>query len=172
MVLAPRHPQRFEAVARLAGEMGMKVVRASEWREGEGREGEGLPAGGVFLLDTIGDLGAMYSLGTAAFVGGGLVRGGGHNPLEAAEYGVPVVVGSSYENFREIVERMRAVGGVRIVGMEATGEQIGAELLGLLRDREAAVAMGLRGREVFLAEAGATARMAEKLAALVGSAER
>jgi 3-deoxy-D-manno-octulosonic-acid transferase len=107
------------------------------------------------VLDTIGDLAAVYGVADVAFVGGSLVQSGGHNPLEPARFGVPVVMGGSYENFREIVERMRAADGIRLV---ADAEELGGVLLGLLRDREAARALGERGRRVFEAQQGATAR--------------
>ena len=107
MVLAPRRPERFDAVAGLVAASGFGVVRASELPAGGGV----VAAGSVLLLDTIGDLASVYSLGTVAFVGGSLVAAGGHNPLEPAQFGVPVVMGESCENFREIVEAMRDAGG-------------------------------------------------------------
>ena len=69
----------------------------------------------ILLLDTIGDLASVYSVGAVAFVGGSLVAKGGHNPLEPAQFGVPVVMGPSYENFREIVGAMREADAIRIV---------------------------------------------------------
>ena len=116
-----------------------------------------VPAGGrqTVLLDTIGDLAAVYGVADAAFVGGSLVKSGGHNPLEPARFGVPVVMGESYENFREIVERMRAAEGIRLVG-DASG--LGEVLVDLLTDRDGACALGERGRQVFEAQQGATAR--------------
>ena len=74
-----------------------------------------LEAGSIFLLDTIGDLASMYGLGSVAFVGGSLVPAGGHNPLEPAQFGVPVVMGPSFQNFREVVETMRDANALRIV---------------------------------------------------------
>ena len=89
---------------------------------------------------------------------------GGHNPLEPAQFGVPVVMGPSYENFRDIVAKMQAADGIRIVrdkvGLEAA-------LVDLLNDRPAAQAMGERGRKVFEQQQGATARAVEALAGLV-----
>ncbi|HEY6377053.1 MAG TPA: glycosyltransferase N-terminal domain-containing protein, partial [Edaphobacter sp.] len=100
MVLAPRHPDRFATVANLIAERGFPVQRASEFRQNPAPV---IPAS-VFLLDTIGDLASIYSLGTLAFVGGSLIPSGGHNPLEPAQFGVPVLVGPSFQNFREIVD--------------------------------------------------------------------
>ena len=81
MILAPRHPERFAEVAELVETLGFRMWRRSLW------SGEAL-AGGVFLVDTIGELAALYSLATVAFVGGSLVPRGGHNILEPALYGV------------------------------------------------------------------------------------
>jgi 3-deoxy-D-manno-octulosonic-acid transferase len=158
MVLAPRHPDRFKAVAALvASEYGLK--RATEFRE----QPVQIVAGDVFLLDTIGDLASVYSLGAVGFVGGSLVASGGHNPLEPAQFGVPVVVGPSFENFREIVDAMRANDAIRVVEPQNLTEA----LCDVLENRTEARAMGERGRRVFEAQAGATARTADALMELV-----
>jgi 3-deoxy-D-manno-octulosonic-acid transferase len=159
MMLAPRRPERFAAVAGLVNESGAPVVRASELRAGEGE----IVPGGVVLLDTIGDLASVYSLGTVAFVGGSLVATGGHNPLEPARFGVPVVMGESSENFREIVEAMRAEDGIRVVKPSTLTETLAA----LLKDDGEGRAVGERGRRVFDAQAGATARTVEAVLGLV-----
>ena len=72
----------------------------------------------VVLVDTIGDLAAVYGVADVAFVGGSLVRKGGHNPLEPAQFGVPVVMGSSFENFRDVVTKLQEAGGIRMVSDE------------------------------------------------------
>ena len=118
----------------------------------------------VILLDTIGDLASVYSLATIAFVGGSLVASGGHNPLEPAQFGVPVVMGPSFENFRDVVGRMRASDGICIV---QDAEELKLVLVGMLKDRMAAQAVGERGRRVFEEQQGATARAVEAIVALV-----
>ena len=166
LLLAPRHPERFARVAALVG-TGVTLYRASELR-GAARRGD---AGGrlkpcaVILLDTMGDLASVYALADAAFVGGSLVPKGGHNPLEAARFGVPVLMGPSYENFRAVVENLRAEDAIRIVAHE--GELAGA-LQELLTERGAARAMGERGQAVFDRERGATARCVAALLPLAG----
>jgi 3-deoxy-D-manno-octulosonic-acid transferase len=164
MVLAPRHPDRFSAVAGMVAASGFGLVRASEFREQPGNAGDVVAAGSVFLLDTIGDLAAMYGLGAVTFVGGSLVPKGGHNPLEPAQFGVPVLMGASYENFREIVEMMRESDAVRIVSTAS----LGAAMVEMLRDKPAALALGERGRAVFEAQAGATAKTVEALMGVLG----
>ena len=162
MVLAPRRPERFAAVAALVSERGFAVARASDLRAGE-RE---IAPGGVVLLDTIGDLASVYSLGTVAFVGGSLVAAGGHNPLEPARFGVPVVMGESSENFREIVEAMRGADGIRI----ASADELPEALVDLMRNGDEVRAVGERGREVFNTQAGATEQTVEALLALLRDA--
>ena len=160
LLLVPRHPQRFNDVVEMIRSMDCAVLRCSALDGAMGRISDGT----VLVLDTLGDLAAVYGLAAVAFVGGSLVAKGGHNPLEPAQFGVPVVMGPSYENFRDIVAKMQAADGIRIVrdkvGLEAA-------LVDLLNDRPAAQAMGERGRKVFEQQQGATARAVEALAGLV-----
>ena len=160
IILAPRHPERFEAVARLLERSGRPWVRRSQWMASP----VPVKAGTVFLLDSIGELASVYSLATAAFVGGSLIAGGGHNPLEAAQFRVPVVMGPNYENFRAIVERLRAEDAIRLV---QPGE-LKRELTALFSDDVAAKAIGERAYAVFSSEAGATARAVSALIEIVG----
>jgi 3-deoxy-D-manno-octulosonic-acid transferase len=159
MVLAPRHPDRFAAVAAMVAGSGFELTRASEFRQRPGS----VAKGSVFLLDTIGDLASIYGLATVAFVGGSLVPKGGHNPLEPAQFGVPVVMGPSYENFRDIVEGMRASDAIRTVSPEMAGVM----LVAMLQNPATAQALGERGRMVFEEQAGATARTVQALTALL-----
>ena len=105
----------------------------------------------------------MYSLAAAAFVGGSLVDAGGHNPLEPAQFGVPVLMGPSSYNFREIVNAMQAVNGICNVERDRLAEVLAQVLAG----GEAVRAMGERGRQVFRARSGATARTVQSLLALL-----
>ncbi len=160
MMLAPRHPDRFQTVSGLVQASGFALVRASAFRERPAT----LSAGSIFLLDTIGDLAGVYSLGAVAFVGGSLFGAGGHNPLEPAQFAVPVVMGPSFQNFREIVEAMRAADAIRIV----PAGLVGAELVGLFQHRAEAQALGQRGAVYYRSQAGATARTVERLMELLG----
>jgi 3-deoxy-D-manno-octulosonic-acid transferase len=150
LVLAPRHPERFAAVAQLLGRSGFPWRRRSDIDIG----GTALVSGEIVLLDSIGELASVYSLASVAFVGGSLVQAGGHNPLEPAQFGVPVVMGGFYANFRGIVELMQSRQAIRIVSPEGLAEAIAS----LLRDRQVAAAIGERGRQVFERQAGATER--------------
>jgi 3-deoxy-D-manno-octulosonic-acid transferase len=147
LVLAPRHPERFEAVAQLLLRSGFPWRRRSEAKQTK------LAPGEIVLLDSIGELASVYSLAAVAIVGGSLFPAGGHNPLEPAQFGVPVVMGEHYANFRAIVEAMRAQQAIGI----APPEELASAISNLFRGQEAA-AMGERGRQVFEQQAGATAR--------------
>lgn len=170
LVLAPRHPERFEEAWNVVYEF--PSLRASELLAGKRRENaiaRTAPSGGletmdIVLLDTIGDLAAVYGIADVAYVGGSMVKRGGHNPLEPAQFGVPVLMGASYENFRTIVESMKAANAVRITTDEIELEVALGELLA---DKTTAREMGERGRDVFEAQQGATARAVAEIIALV-----
>jgi 3-deoxy-D-manno-octulosonic-acid transferase len=154
MVLAPRHPERFGAVAALLERSGIAWVRRSDWTTQSDESGGQIRAGQIVLLDTIGELASVYSLASVAFVGGSVAEAGGHNPLEPAQFGVAIVMGSHYANFRAITEDLRAHEAIRIAPKGALAQT----LVELLNDPEEARAMGERARRVFEQQSGATAR--------------
>jgi len=156
MVLAPRHPERFDQVAGLVEKLGFRMVRRTLW------SGEPL-AGAVFLLDSIGELAAIYSLATVAFVGGSLVPRGGHNILEPALYGVAIVTGNHYENFREIVNFFLGRNAVRVVGL-AELPLVFIELIENQTERET---LGRNALAALDSQRGATERTIEALIGLM-----
>lgn len=163
LVLAPRHPERFTAVAVLLERSGVSWVKRSDWRpEGESSL-QPLRPGQIVLLDSIGELASVYSLATVTFVGGSLIPAGGHNPLEPAQFGVPIVMGPNYVNFRAIAENLLAHDALRI----ATKKELASTLIALLKDPAAAGPMGERARHVFDQQAGATGRCLEALRELL-----
>jgi 3-deoxy-D-manno-octulosonic-acid transferase len=193
LVLAPRHPERFEEVWNDAIEF--PTLRASELLAGKQGsdafaqflESSRIHQADVIVLDTMGDLAALYRVADVAFVGGSLVKRGGHNPLEPAQFGVPVVMGASYENFRGIVEALKKADGISVIGGTAglsaasaknaafgrddtswVVEELEREFVRLLTDREAARAMGERGRRVFEEQQGATGRAVVAIVELIG----
>jgi len=168
LVVAPRHPERFAEVEAMVAEF--SLARASDWNSTKERTPPGFDTErtDLVLLDTIGDLAAVYGIADVAFVGGSLVKRGGHNPLEPAQFGVPVVMGPSFENFRDIVAKMQAANAIRIV---QDRDELETALVGLLTDREAAKAMGERGRQVFEQQQGATARAVEAVVAMIQGAK-
>ena len=159
MILAPRHPERFEEVAGLVEKLDFRMSRRSLW------SGEPL-AGSVFLLDTIGELAAIYSLATVAFVGGSLVPRGGHNILEPALYGVAVVTGNHYENFRDIVNFFQSRNAVRVVGLA----ELPLTFIELIENAGAREALGKNALAALESQQGATERAVAALVKLMGGA--
>jgi 3-deoxy-D-manno-octulosonic-acid transferase len=102
LIVAPRQPQRFDEVVALAREEGFSVTKRSELPI------DSEPRTDVIVLDTFGELAQVYQLATAVFVGGSLADYGGHNILEPAVFGKPIVFGSSMHNFKEIAETFLA----------------------------------------------------------------
>jgi 3-deoxy-D-manno-octulosonic-acid transferase len=147
MILAPRHPERFDEVAALLQSLQIHSYRRSTWA------GEAL-AGGVLLMDTIGELSTVYELADVAFVGGSLVPRGGHNIIEPAQYGVAIVVGNHTENFRDIVALFQNRDAVRIVGMA----ELPLVLMELLANDAERRALGQRAQETLRSQMGATSR--------------
>jgi 3-deoxy-D-manno-octulosonic-acid transferase len=194
LVIAPRHPERFQQAWEAASEYA--IVRATELLASvEGTqfsytrdEGDRRPE--MVLLDTIGDLAAVYGIADVAFVGGSLLERGGHNPLEPAQFGVPVIMGPSYENFRDIVGKMLSADAIAITGGEAQSakarppqgelyrpeiyamrDSLQAEIKRMLADRDSAKAMGERGRRVFEEQQGATGRAVAAIVAMIQGAK-
>ncbi|HUB30190.1 MAG TPA: 3-deoxy-D-manno-octulosonic acid transferase [Terracidiphilus sp.] len=163
LVLAPRHPERFNAVAALLEKSKLAWCRRSGWTGRPLEEQRKIAAGQVILLDTIGELASVYSLATVAFVGGSIVPSGGHNPLEPAQFGVPIVMGPHYANFRAITDDLRAHDALRI----ASRNELAAVLVDLLAHPDQAEPMGRRAREVFDAQSGATDRTVTAIRALL-----
>ena len=98
LILAPRHPERVDDVEALSQDEGFKTVRRSELAI------DAEPRADVVVLDSIGELATIYQLATVAFVGGSLVATGGHNILEPAVFGKPIVFGPHMSNFAEIAD--------------------------------------------------------------------
>lgn len=158
MVLAPRHPERFPDVIQLLESVGMRYWKRSLW--------SGEPViGGVLLLDTIGELASLYQVGDVAFVGGSLVQRGGHNIIEPALYGVPVVIGNHYENFRDIVGLFQQHNAARVVGPA----ELPLVFMELISDNQEREAMGRRGSEALASQRGATERTVASLLQLLKS---
>jgi 3-deoxy-D-manno-octulosonic-acid transferase len=156
MVLAPRHPERFAEVADLLRNLGIRFWQRSLW------SGESL-AGGILLLDTIGELASIYALADVAFVGGSLVAHGGHNILEPAQHGVAIIVGNHTENFRDIVGLFQSRDAVRVAGPA----EFPLILLELLSNEGERTALGRRAAETLRSQMGATGRTIQALERLL-----
>jgi 3-deoxy-D-manno-octulosonic-acid transferase len=160
MILAPRHPERFDLVAALLESIGIKWSRRSRWKV----EKLSPPlTGSVLLLDTIGELAALYSLADIAFVGGSLVPRGGHNIIEPALHGVAIVVGKHTENFRDIVSLFQRHDAVRLVNPA----ELSRTLTGLLANHDERIELGRRAAETLNSQTGATQRTLNALTTLL-----
>jgi 3-deoxy-D-manno-octulosonic-acid transferase len=162
LVLAPRHPERFEPVGSLLAASGIRYQRRSQW------SGQIPIAGGIFLLDSIGELASLYEFSDLAFIGGSLVPRGGHNVLEAAQFGTPILVGPHTENFRDIVDTFRKADALRVV----TPQSLTSTVLQLLEHREEGDALGRRAAEVLRSQRGATERTVNALLELLPESAR
>jgi 3-deoxy-D-manno-octulosonic-acid transferase len=157
LVLAPRHPERFAEVAELVEQLGFRMHRRSLW------SGEPLAAS-VLLVDSIGELATLYSLATVAFVGGSLVPRGGHNILEPALYGVPIVTGNHYENFRDVVNFFASRNAVRIVGLA----ELPLVLIELIENESERATLGRNALAALESQRGTTERTVKALLQLMG----
>ena len=148
LVLVPRHPQRFEAVAALGAAMGHKLQRRSA--------GETLaPDTTLFLGDSMGELYAYYAASDLAFIGGSLLSYGSQNLIEACAVGVPVLIGPSTYNFAWAAGAALACGAARQVG---DADQLVAVAGSLLQDKAARAGMGEAGLRFSAQHRGASAR--------------
>jgi 3-deoxy-D-manno-octulosonic-acid transferase len=158
LVLAPRHPERFADVVALAEQEGFRTMRRSDLPI------DNEPRADVVVLDTIGELATVYQVGTAVFVGGSLVPTGGHNILEPAVYGRPVVVGPHMQNFAEIAAAFVASDAVVQVASEAAFEDA---VLALMSDPVRRASLGAAARALVEANRGAKERTLTALDALL-----
>jgi len=156
MLLAPRHPERFDEVAGILGQFKFKFSRRSQWTGGA-------LAGSVLLVDSIGELSSLYALADIAFVGGSLVPRGGHSIIEPAQHGVAVMVGNHTENFRDIVGLFQSRNAVRIVGPA----ELPLVLMELLANETERRELGRRALQTLESQRGATILTLEKLRALL-----
>ncbi len=159
LLLAPRHPERFDEAAALLQASGRRWQRLSAWRH----KPQPVELGSVLLLDSVGELAALYALATVAIVGGGFLHAGGHNPLEPAALGKPVILGTGYANFAGIVETLQAAQAIQI----ADNAALSCCVTNLLADRQKPADMGRRAQQVCGEQGGATARALSALLALV-----
>ena len=155
LVLVPRHPERWDAVAELLASAGLPFVRRSAFSDAPTQCVDGSPA--VVLLDSLGELAAVYRVADAAFIGGTLVPTGGHNPLEAAVFATPIVVGPSMFNFAEIAA---AFDHDEAWERADDAEQLGDIWRRWLEDPAAARAVGARAGAVIERHRGAATKTA------------
>ena len=158
LVLAPRHPERGGEAAALAARRGLAAVRRSR------PPADGAGGADVVVLDTVGELAALFRAATVVFVGGSLVPAGGHNVIEPASWGRPVVFGPHMENFAEIAELFLANRAARQV---ASAGELAPVLAELLAERRQRAELGIAARSLVEANRGAAARSLDEIAAVL-----
>ncbi|MBL8211948.1 MAG: tetraacyldisaccharide 4'-kinase [Bryobacterales bacterium] len=156
-ILVPRRPERFDSAAQKLQAAGIACVRRSQLKAAA------LPC--VLLLDSVGELVSLFPLSDCVFMGGTLAERGGHNILEPAFYGKPVIIGPHMENFPDIAEEFRAAEAVTEIG---AGAELALAVRFLLTDAKARARIGERARRLAEAKRGATARAVQAVQQVAG----
>jgi 3-deoxy-D-manno-octulosonic-acid transferase len=169
LLLAPRHPERFDEVAQLAVHNGLAVARRTQ-HFGLDREAP------VLLLDTVGELAAVYRFAAVVFIGGTLVRHGGHSIIEPALYSKAIVTGPSMHNFRQICDEFRLHQGLRAIEAGEENPKLQTRQLldvfqRLLQNEKERNALGAAALSILERNRGATHRIGEKIAAIFNEAK-
>jgi len=159
-ILAPRHPERFGEVERLARDAGFITMRRSNLPI------DAEPRAEVVVLDTVGELAQLYQLATAVFVGGSLVDHGGHNILEPAVFGKPIIFGPYMRNFKEIAEAFVSNGAAVQV---ASDRDLDNAMLTLITDPVRRARLGAAARALVEANRGAKDKTLKVIADLLPS---
>jgi len=157
-IMAPRHPERGGEIAASLAELGPKRRAA----------GQDPPAGGVWVADTLGELGLLCRLAPVVFIGKSLAGRGGQNPLEPARLGAAIAAGPHMENFTAAAARLEAAGALARV---ADGDALASWVAGMLRDSAAARAAGAAALGAAAANEDLPDRLAGRVLALIAPAK-
>lgn len=157
LILAPRQPTRFNPAARKLIDSGVRFLRRTALKPNRPHK---LALPGVLLLDTIGELSRIYSLADAVFVGGSIAPRGGHNIIEPASAGAPVIVGPHMQNFDAITRDFLEADAIIQIQRE---EELTGAVRELLLNRERAKQLALRARHLVERQRGVSERLAQNL---------
>ncbi|MEQ1575345.1 MAG: 3-deoxy-D-manno-octulosonic acid transferase [Vicinamibacterales bacterium] len=163
LILAARHPERFGEVERLCRHEGLATIRRSELPI------DAEPRADAVILDTIGELAQIYQIATAVFVGGSLVPAGGHNILEPALFGKPIMFGPHMENFGEIADEFLANGAAIQV---TTQRELEEAMVALMDDPVRRARLGAAARALVDANRGAKDKTLAVITSLLPTQER
>jgi 3-deoxy-D-manno-octulosonic-acid transferase len=164
LILAPRHPARFDEVAQILTGLPCSYTRRTHLASQEPEISSQVSGPEVLLLDTIGELAGILELADVVFMGGSLVPTGGHNILEAAYWARPVIFGPHMENFQDITRLfLEANACIQVRSAEGLAESA----LNLFGDCGAGQRLGERGKQVLEKQTGATARVLEQIQRLL-----
>jgi len=154
LVLVPRHPERFNSVEKLCLSHDFTLLKRSKNTPVESQD--------IWLLDTLGELMAAYSLADIVTMGGSFSHIGGHNPLEPALFKKPIVVGSDMSNFTEVLQQLKQLQGIVQLptNQTSTGQslQLAKAIIKLLQDKPQAELLGQQAHQVVINSQGASAR--------------
>jgi 3-deoxy-D-manno-octulosonic-acid transferase len=169
LLIAPRHPERFETVAALAARMGHSVAKRTDEKPD--------PNASVLLLNTVGDLATAYSFATVATVGGTLIPFGGQSIMEPALYGKAIVIGPSMENFPKIIDDFRERQAIWQIsaGIDQPDKQrtqLAEAFVTLLNDDVRRAQLGERAESIFEESKGATAFTVEHISGVFATVVR
>ena len=162
MVLAPRHPERFDSVEGLCRNAGFRLRRRT-------RDEACVPGTQIFLLDTMGELPIYYGASDIAIVGGSLLPYGGHNVLEPASLGIPVITGLHTFNFEEVVSILTSVGAVAKVADET---ELSTQVKVWLDDSNERDRIGQLAKATINEHTGATDRTMSEIQNLLANADK
>jgi 3-deoxy-D-manno-octulosonic-acid transferase len=164
LIIAPRHPERFEAIAKLLDSSGLKCSRRSAPDSDFDRNAN------IILLDSIGELRAVYAIADVAFVGGSLAQRGGHNVVEPASQGVCTVTGPYMNNFAAITNALLeedAIVQLPQVPVEEAAGVLALTLRDLLENHDRRQQIGQRARAVCDRNRGATEKTIQTISPLL-----
>ncbi|WP_057829914.1 lipid IV(A) 3-deoxy-D-manno-octulosonic acid transferase [Colwellia sp. TT2012] len=161
LVLVPRHPERFEQVAKLCLEQGLSLAKRSENTVINNEQ--------VWLLDSLGELMAAFALSDIVTMGGSFNAVGGHNPLEPALFNKPVIVGPNMSNFNEIMQQLRQADAIVELTADEPSHQLAKEVSVLLQQPERQKSLGENALKVVLANQGASEKTLAQVQALLTS---
>ena len=164
LVIVPRHPERFSSVAQRCAEQGLTLAKRSENTLVANQQ--------VWLLDTLGELMAMYALADIVTMGGSFSDIGGHNPLEPALFKKPIIVGSDMKNFTDILSQLQKQQGVVQLpkgDQPTTVHALSQAVISLLENATQQTTLGENAYKVVLANQGASARTITEVQRLINS---
>lgn len=162
ILIAPRHPERVPEVEKIVAKLGLEPLRISKL---SGSLGHGVAGSPVFILDTVGQLLSFYAVSDIVFVGGSLIRKGGHNILEPASQGKPILFGPYMFNFRDIAELFRKNQACVLVHNE---QELKEGIIELLNNTSFADNLGRKARNLVSQYKGATGKNADYIRDILG----
>jgi 3-deoxy-D-manno-octulosonic-acid transferase len=162
LIIVPRHPERFNSVAKLCTSYGFSVAKRSESTKVTEQD--------IWLLDTLGELMPAYALANIVTMGGSFSHIGGHNPLEPALFKKPIIVGNDMSNFTEILQQLKQKEGIIQLSSsrpQDSEQQLASAVINLLENSEATNVLGAQAHQVVLDNQGASARSLDQVKALI-----